>query len=134
MADHAAIHRGANAGFPSTTRRAAGHRADGLTEENRFIGRFLQHVLPAGFKRIRHYGLLSPALKTERLAMARAALDMPAANAQAREDAAAFLKRVAGIDIAKCPHCHHGRWLTIEIVLPARGASSSTVANCRGPP
>ena len=45
--------------------------------------------------------------------MARAALDMPAADAQARENAAAFLKRVAGIDIAKCPHCHHGRWLTV---------------------
>ena len=35
-----------------------------------FIGRFLLHVLPPGFKRIRHYGLLSPALKTERLAPA----------------------------------------------------------------
>ncbi|MFO0208197.1 MAG: transposase, partial [Betaproteobacteria bacterium] len=29
-----------------------------------FVGRFLQHVLPAGFKRIRHYGLLAPAHKT----------------------------------------------------------------------
>ena len=103
---------------------------DGAT----FIGRFLQHVLPSGFKRIRHYGLLSPALKTERLAIARAALDMPPANAQAREDAAAFLQRVAGIDIAKCPHCQRGRWLTIEVLPPLRGSSPSTSANCRGPP
>lgn len=99
-----------------------------------FIGRFLQHVLPTGFKRIRHYGLLSPALKTERLAIARAALDMPPANAQAREDAAAFLERVAGIDIATCPHCQRGRWLTIEVLLPVRSTNHSTVANCRGPP
>jgi hypothetical protein len=99
-----------------------------------FIGRFLQHVLPSGFKRIRHYGLLSPALKTKRLAMARAVLDMPAANVQAREDVAAFLKRVAGIDIAKCPHCQRGRWLTIEVLLPHRCTSSSTSINCRGPP
>ena len=34
--------------------------------------RFLQHVLPPGFKRIRHYGLLSAAAKSERLAQARA--------------------------------------------------------------
>ena len=34
-----------------------------------FIGRLLQHVLPPGFKRIRHYGLLAPAAKTERLAL-----------------------------------------------------------------
>ena len=26
-----------------------------------FVGRLLQHVLPPGFKRIRHYGLLAPA-------------------------------------------------------------------------
>ena len=99
-----------------------------------FIGRFLQHVLPSGFKRIRHYGLLSPALKTQRLTMARAALDMPAANAQAREDAAAFLKRVAGIDIATCPHCQRGRWLTIEVLLPVPSTSHSTAPHCRGPP
>ena len=35
-----------------------------------FIARFLLHVLPAGFKRIRHYGLLSPARKKDRLAAA----------------------------------------------------------------
>ena len=99
-----------------------------------FIARFLQHVLPSGFKRIRHYGLLSPALKTERLAIARAALEMPPANAQAREDAAAFLKRVAGIDIAKCPHCQCGRWLTIAVLPPARSTSPDSGANCRGPP
>ncbi|WP_367142090.1 transposase [Propionivibrio sp.] len=39
-----------------------------------FIGRFLHHVLPPGFKRIRHYGLLSPARKNG-LAAARAALE-----------------------------------------------------------
>ncbi len=33
-----------------------------------FIARFLQHVLPRGFKRIRHYGLLAPATKADRLA------------------------------------------------------------------
>ncbi len=103
---------------------------DGAT----FIGRFLQHVLPSGFKRIRHYGLLSPAMKTERLAIARAALEMPPASAQAREDAAAFLKRVAGIDIAKCPHCQRGRWLNMEVMPPARSTSPRTVVNCRGPP
>ena len=32
-----------------------------------FIGRFLLHVLPKGFKRIRHYGLLGPAHKAANL-------------------------------------------------------------------
>jgi hypothetical protein len=98
-----------------------------------FIGRFLQHVLPLGFKRIRHYGLLSPAAKTKRLAKARDALAMPAAHPQAREDAAAFLKRVAGIEIACCPHCRLGHWQTIE-VLPAAGKRNGDTPPCRGPP
>jgi len=70
-----------------------------------FVGRFLQHVLPRGFKRIRHYGLLAAPVKSDRLAKARAALAMPASNPQAREDVAAFMRRVAAIDIGRCPLC-----------------------------
>ena len=99
-----------------------------------FIARFLQHVLPPGFKRIRHYGLLSPGVKTVRMAAARAALAMPAPNAQAQEDAAAFLKRVAGIDVACCPHCRIGHWFTVE-VLPANPCGRPNLdLQCRGPP
>ena len=111
-----------------------------------FIGRFLQHVLPSGFKRIRHYGLLSPALKTERMARARAALSLPAASAPARQDAAEFLKRVAHIDATRCPHCAVGRWRTLETISPAKASqgANNTASNtaskaqgqapCRGPP
>ena len=100
-----------------------------------FIGRLLQHVLPPGFKRIRHYGLLAPATKTERLAQARRLLAMPAANRQAREDAQAFMRRVAAIDVACCPHCKAGHWLVVE----QRGADRMAIAApllaaCRGPP
>ena len=109
------------------------------------IGGFLRHVLPPGFKRIRHYGLLSPALKTERMAAARAALNMPAANPQAREDAAALLARAAQIDAAGCPHRGLGRWRTIQTLQRARpGGGDATsdggnggkpnIVPCRGPP
>jgi len=100
-----------------------------------FIGRFLQHVLPPGFKRIRHYGLLAPATKTERLATARKLLAMPAANRQAREDAQAFMRRVAAIDIACCPHCRLGRWCVVEHRSADRAAiAAPLLAVCRGPP
>jgi hypothetical protein len=100
-----------------------------------FIGRLLQHVLPPGFKRIRHYGLLAPAAKTERLALARQLLAMPAANPQVREDAQAFMRRVAAIEIECCPHCRLGRWRVVE----QRGADRAAIAApllaaCRGPP
>lgn len=100
-----------------------------------FIGRFLQHVLPAGFKRIRHYGLLAPAAKTKRLALARRLLAMPAANPQAREDVQAFMRRVAAIEIGCCPHCKTGHWLVIEQVLADRVALATIIPTaCRGPP
>ena len=89
---------------------------------------------PRGFKRIRHYGLLGAATKTERLAKAREALAMPAANVQAREDAAAFIKRVAGIEISCCPHCRLGHWLTIEVLQAATGSRRDDAVQCRGPP
>ena len=100
-----------------------------------FIGRLMQHVLPPGFKRIRHYGLLAPAAKTERLAAARKLLAMPAANPQAREDARAFMRRVAGLELECCPHCRLGCWRVVE----QRGADRAAIAApllaaCRGPP
>ncbi|PTT91105.1 IS91 family transposase [Pelomonas sp. HMWF004] len=102
-----------------------------------FIARLLQHVLPGGFKRIRHYGLLAPCAKTERLAQARRLLAMPAANPQAQEDARAFMKRVAGIEINTCPHCH-GRWRVVEQheadVLALRELLVRPGIACRGPP
>lgn len=59
-----------------------------------FIARFLLHVLPSGFKRIRHYGLLSPARKKIGLA-ARSALAVPPPEPVIIESVAAFLRRVA---------------------------------------
>lgn len=84
-------------------------RIDGVE----FIGRFLQHVLPPGFKRVRHYGILASAHKARCLQAARAALEMPAPVAAAQEAAAQFMRRVARIDIECCPHCH-GRWLAVQ--------------------
>ena len=90
---------------------------------------------PRGFKRIRHYGLLAPAAKTERLAAARKLLAMPAANPQAREDAQAFMRRVATIDIECCAHCKLGRWRVLEQLSADRSALAAALpASCHGPP
>ena len=83
-----------------------------------FIGRFLLHVLPPGFKRIRHYGLLSPARKKEALAAARAALGAAAPQPAVIESVAAFLKRVARIEYAHCPHCGCGQFRLIDAIAP----------------
>lgn len=60
------------------------YRAKGRTRHktmtlatDEFMRRFLLHVLPTGFHRIRHYGLLANAVRHQHLATARALLDVP---------------------------------------------------------
>ena len=93
-----------------------------------FVGRLLQHVLPPGFKRVRHRGVLTPATETKRLALARQLLAMPATNPQAREDAQAFMRRVAAIQIACCPHCKAQHWLIVKHRSADRAANANTSA------
>ena len=92
-----------------------------------FIARFLLHVLPSGFKRIRHYGLLSPARKKIGLAAARSALAVPPPEPAIIESVAAFLCRVARLESMCCPHCG-GQFRVTATLLPQRGATA------RGPP
>jgi hypothetical protein len=110
-----------------------------------FVRRFLLHILPNGVKRIRHYGVLASGCKGVKLAAARAALRMPAANALALESATAFMARVAKIDVGLCPCCKLGRLRVTAVLagpgrLPApasalgRALASALVPECRGPP
>jgi hypothetical protein len=100
-----------------------------------FVGRLLQHVLPPGFKRIRHYGLLAPAAKCQRLAMARALLGMPQPNPVAREDACEFMRRIAAAEISQCAHCGKGRWVLVREQAADRIAlAREPPLMCRGPP
>lgn len=92
-----------------------------------FIARFLLHVLPSGFKRIRHYGLLSPARKKVGLVAARSALAVPPPEPVIIESVAAFLRRVARLESMCCPHCG-GQFRVTATLLPQRGATA------RGPP
>ncbi|SIR11528.1 Putative transposase [Aromatoleum tolulyticum] len=94
-----------------------------------FIGRFLLHVLPAGFKRIRHYGLLSPARKRSGLAAARAALDMAAPSEATLESVADFLHRVARIEHLRCPCYGSGQMRVVAVIAPEPRA-----LHPRGPP
>jgi Putative transposase len=95
-----------------------------------FIDRFLKHVLPTGFKRIRHYGLLAPKRKARRLAPARAALDAPVPDPAVIESVEAFMQRVARIELRACPHCGAGHFVTTGALAPLRAPGASQ----RGPP
>jgi hypothetical protein len=95
-----------------------------------FIERFLWHVLPKGFKRIRHYGLLGPAAKRAKLALARQALAAPAPDPVVVESVQAFLQRVDWLQCMRCPHCGTGRFVPSAPLAP----TPSHVPSLRGPP
>jgi hypothetical protein len=97
-------------------------------EAGEFIRRFLVHVLPEGFKRIRYYGLLGNCHRKKKLARCRELLGMASADPQAeREDSADYrdkVEKLTGVSLRECPTCHHGQMVCIEILKPA---SSHTV-------
>ena len=95
-----------------------------------FIDRFLMHVLPKGFKRIRHYGLLAPAHKAARLAAARAALDAPAPDPVVVESVQAFMRRIERHQYLRCPHCRQGHFVPTAPIAPVR----LRLPHLRGPP
>ena len=83
-----------------------------------FLGRFLQHVLPDRFMRIRHYGLLASRDKQQRLARCRELLGAAAVavdeSPSSRTTAEWMLS--LGIDITRCPCC--GDILHREVLPP----------------
>jgi hypothetical protein len=77
-----------------------------------FIRRFLIHVLPKGFHRIRHYGLLAGAMRDERLAQARELLEVASIGTDP-EDAAAADDATGSALATPCPCCS-GRMIVAE--------------------
>jgi hypothetical protein len=72
-----------------------------------FIGRFLLHVLPRGFVRIRHFGFLANCVKAEALIRARESLSVEAPPPSDRKTAAEWILLLTGADIDRCPRCGH---------------------------
>jgi len=89
-----------------------------------FLRRFIQHVLPDGFKKIRHYGLYASSADAA-LAMARAGLESAGASAQTTPSSAPtwqqLLRDLTGRDVDRCPRCG-GAIVRIALERPAARA------------
>ena len=80
-----------------------------------FIRRFLLHVLPKGFHRIRHYGLFANGSRAENIVTARALLNVASPAVDPQLDVAPDAPRVLP---CSCPRCG-ARMIVIEVF--ARG-------------
>lgn len=85
-----------------------------------FIRRFLLHVLPKGFKKIRHFGFLSPRYKKSNIKIIR---NLVQDNDQeythpVNEPLENIIYRLTGVSIKACPKCGKGRLVRLFKLLP----------------
>jgi len=92
-----------------------------------FIRRFLLHVLPDGFQRIRYYGFLGNRYRKEKLDQCRRLLGMPPpAEPTTEKEYRDRYEELTGDSLHQCPQCKQGRMLVVEILprLPCKSAAS----------
>jgi hypothetical protein len=92
-----------------------------------FIRRFLLHVLPSGFHRIRYYGFLGNRHRKEKLQCCRQLLGMApptesSAESATPEDYRDRYERLTGRSLRECPVCHRGRMIPIRVLQRVRSA------------
>lgn len=89
------------------------------------IRRFLLHVLPDGFMKIRHYGILSNRNRKTKLVTAKNLLCVQGpTQPQGRENWQEMLLRLTGIDVRVCPECGKGRMRLKEVIPPVKTRAS----------
>ena len=98
-----------------------------------FVRRFLLHVLPRGFTRLRHYGVLANRGRARKLALCRALLAQPAPEPREPETAPAMMLRLTGIDITVCRHCGVGM-LSRVLVRAPRLVAAVALSRASRPP
>ena len=82
-----------------------------------FMRRFLLHVLPKGFVRIRHFGLLGNRYKKEKIKLIRELENIvELLSSEAKLSWQELLKKVTGIDIEECPKCEQGQLVAVSEV------------------
>ncbi|MDQ1285938.1 MAG: hypothetical protein QG663_1364 [Thermodesulfobacteriota bacterium] len=96
-------------------------------QADEFIRRFLTHVLPTRFVRIRHFGLLANRNRKDNIAVCRNIIggNKPIIKKEVKPETwQEQLLRICGIDVATCPVCQKGKMFRMAPLLPYR---------CNGP-
>ena len=86
-----------------------------------FIRRFLIHVLPGGFHRIRYYGFLGNRYRKDKLARCRELIGMSKLEpkaAAADKDYRATYETLTGVSLYQCPVCHRGHMVLFRALQP----------------
>ncbi len=83
-----------------------------------FIRRFLLHVVPDSYMRIRHFGFLANRNKERDLGRCRELLGvahpLPESTLISIADARELMLQLTGVDLTKCPCCPRGNMVVVE--------------------
>ena len=120
--------------FTYRDRRDGDRVKTALIGAEEFIDRFLKHVLPSGFLRIRHYGFLANCIKRESLARCRNLLGVSPSvpDEEPPKTAADWMERLLGLDITCCPKCQGPLFRELIQPTPFRTKNHGQ-ENCRDP-
>jgi hypothetical protein len=92
-------------------------------QTDEFIRRFLLHVLPVRFVRIRHFGLLANRNRKDNIALCRKILggEKTVTIENVRQETwQEQLLRICGMDLTACPVCQKGKMCRVALLLPYR--------------
>ena len=89
-------------------------------EAGEFIRRYLLHVLPDGFQKIRYFGLMANRGRAANLALCRELIPDAGPGAPALEvkDWSERYRQLTGEDPRLCPACKRGRLIPRQALLP----------------
>lgn len=85
-----------------------------------FIRRFLLHVLPDRFVKIRYFGFLANNVRKKAVLLIRRLLGKDMSfPASLRESVVEMMQRLTGTDISLCPYCQKGKMMSVEMIPAA---------------
>ena len=87
-----------------------------------FIRRFLQHVLPKSFVRLRHFGILANGCKPACLRLCCELLHAPQPVKPENKTVQEWMKKLTDADVTLCQHCHAGHMVFVRELPPQRSA------------
>jgi len=93
----------------------------------KFIQRFLMHVLPKGFSKIRHYGILSTRVKTKLINALKDYFGMVIKSREKR-NAREVILLTTGVDVHLCSACKEGLLVMVKEIPRLRGSPKLPVA------
>ena len=109
-------------------RQAEKTRIEKVTGE-RFIQRFMQHVSPKRFIKIRHYGFLSSRTKSADLEQIRKFLTTKAPEVTKKISTQELMIKINGKDPYLCLKCKKDSMVVVEITPGARGSPKALITS-----